>query len=122
LGGNDYGYFAPKQSPRMVLGVRTAITWLALAVSVLGVASEAEAAPRTPPYLRTSLDEAAAPSAPAGPRRIRRSLDDESQSRAAFPLDAEGRLIRLSLGEGTPAYGRLNTGRDAARRIRITLE
>ena len=101
--------------------MRLAISWLAL--TVLGVAPHAFAAPSTPPYLRTSLDDETTPTTPAGPRRIRSTLDDESrQSHAAFPLDPEGRLIRLSLAEGAASYGRLSTTRESSRRIRVTLD
>jgi hypothetical protein len=99
-----------------------AISWLALAV--LGVAPSALAAPESARvYLRTSLDEAPATLAPSTPRRIRNTLEDAPPtSHAAFPIDVEGRLIRLTLTEGAPAYGRLSTPHESARRIRTTLD
>jgi hypothetical protein len=74
-----------------------------------------------PPYLRTSLDDDAAHSSVApGPRRIRSTLDDASH--AAFPLDPVGRLIRVSLDDGTITYGRLGPPLPQVRRVRTSLD
>jgi hypothetical protein len=100
-----------------------AISWLALAV--FGVAPSALGAPESSRvYLRTSLDEEPATLAPSARRRIRDTLEEgvPPTSHAAFPIDVEGRLIRLTLTEGAPAYGRLSTPHESARRIRITLD
>ena len=102
--------------------MRLAISWLALAV--LGIAPSALCAPQSSRvYLRRSLDEEPATLAPSAPRRIRDTLEDATPtSHAAFPIDVGGRLIRLTLTEGAPAYGRLSTPHESARRIRITLD
>lgn len=119
----------------MVLLVRW---FLALPLLLVGVSTPGHAATRnTPPYLRTSLDDAAAAAPAPGPRRIRSSLDDASttatrslgdgSSRAAFPLEASGnkltgRLIRLSLDDGQVSYGHLVLAQRQPRRIRTTLD
>jgi hypothetical protein len=122
----------------MVLFVR----WLLLLPLLVVTAAPAAAAPRSaPPYLRTSLDDAAPAPAEPTPRRIRNSLDEVTAtalptafeasvadpSHAEFPLDegvlqAAGRLIRLSLDDGKVTYGRLALAQPAARRIRTSLD
>jgi len=119
----------------MVLFVRW---FLALPLLLVGVAAPGHAATRNaPPYLRTSLDDAA-PAAPApGPRRIRSTLDDagpiatrslgDSPSHVTFPPEAgatklPGRLIRLSLDDGQVSYGHLVLAQRQPRRIRTTLD
>ena len=96
--------------------------WLAL--SLLCASSQALGGPLTPTYVRISLDdEQAAPLGSSGPRRIRETLDDSaSASQASFPLDGDGRLIRLSLDEGLASYGHLSPPRQQARRLRTTLD
>jgi hypothetical protein len=114
----------------MVLFVRCC---LALPLLLLAVSRPAAAASRTtPPYLRTSLDDAAPVAPPSQPRRIRSSLDDlsvtatlgsaGSPSHIVFPLEVAGRLIRLSLDEGQVSYGHLVLARPQPRRIRTTLD
>jgi hypothetical protein len=107
----------------MVLSVRSPAVWLAL--SVLGASPHALAAPSgMPTYIRTQLDDDA--SAPRGPqpqrepRRIRSTLDDASH--AAFPLDTEGRLIRVSLDDGELRYGHLGPSQSRPRRVRTELD
>lgn len=107
----------------MVLGVRSLAVWLAL--SVLGVGPHALAAPSSMPvYVRTQLDdEGSAPRGPQPqrePRRIRSTLDDASH--AAFPLDPEGRLIRVSLEDGDSRYGHLGPSQSRPRRVRTELD
>jgi len=86
--------------------------------------SQALAGPLTPAYVRTSLDsDEAAPLSGSEPRRIRATLDEQpSPSHASFPLDHEGRLIRVSLEEGSASYGHLSPPRPQARRVRTTLD
>ena len=107
----------------MVIGVRSLAVWLAL--SALGASQHAWAAPSALPiYVRTELDDDA--SAPRGPqpqrepRRIRSTLDDASH--AAFPLDPEGRLIRVSLEDGDLRYGHLGPSQSRPRRVRTELD
>jgi hypothetical protein len=107
----------------MVIGVRSLAVWLAL--SVLGASPRALAAPSNMPiYVRTQLDDEASP--PRGPqpqrepRRIRSTLDDASH--AAFPLDPEGRLIRVSLDDGELRYGHLGPSQSRPRRVRTELD
>jgi hypothetical protein len=108
----------------MVRFVRSLGPSLAILVQ-LAAASARAAGPGTPPptYLRTSLDDPRATiPLPAEPRRIRRSLDDPSHR--SFPLNpVEGRLIRVSLDEGTlrPAHPSPDAA-PAARRVRQTLD
>ncbi len=77
-----------------------------------------------PIYVRTQLDDDG--SAPRGPqparvpRRIRSTLDDASH--AAFPLDSEGRLIRVSLEDGDLRYGHLGPSPSRPRRVRTALD
>lgn len=100
----------------MVLLVRPHGLWLAL--SLLGVSPCALAG--VPPYLRTALDDASPPLEPREPRRIRSTLDDPSH--LSFPLDVEGRLIRVSLDEGVDSYGHLNAAPAHPRRVRTQLD
>lgn len=107
----------------MVLGVRSLAFWLAL--TVLGASQHAWAAPSSMPiYVRTQLDDDASP--PRGPqplrepRRIRSTLDDASHG--AFPLDSEGRLIRVSLDDGDIRYGHLGPAQSRPRRVRTELD
>lgn len=103
----------------MVLWVRSHGLWLAL--SLLGVSPCAQAATTAvPPYLRTALDEATPPLEPREPRRIRSNLDDPSH--VSFPLDVEGRLIRVSLDDGVDSYGHLNAAPARPRRVRTQLD
>ena len=79
------------------------------------------------------------PSALGAGRHIRSSLDDVApsqpnrlhvlpESHADFPLTVEplgstqGRLIRLSLDDGTAVYGRLRQARSSGRRFRTSLD
>ena len=101
----------------MVIGVRLLAPGLALLVLS---ASPAALAATRPSYVRASLDDDAAPPAARQARHIRSTLDDPSH--AAFPLDAEGRLIRLTLDEGDQRYGRLAPANAQARRVRTTLD
>jgi hypothetical protein len=104
----------------MVVLVRFLGVWLAF-FSVLGVSPCAVAAGSSvPPYLRTALDDGSLPLEPREPRRIRSTLDDPSH--ASFPLDAGGRLIRVSLDEGVESYGHLNAAPTRARRVRTQLD
>ena len=91
-----------------------------LALLALSASPAALAATLAPSYLRASLDDDAEAPAARQPRRIRSTLDDPSH--AAFPLDAEGRLIRLTLDEGGRSYGRLAPAKAQARRVRMTLD
>lgn len=106
----------------MVVLVRSYGVWLALAV--LCVAPGALAAgSSTSPYLRTALDDDAPAVGPRPPRRIRSSLDDASH--ASFPLDTEGRLIRVSLDDEGARYGHLTpvpSRTSRARHVRIALD
>jgi hypothetical protein len=102
----------------MVTDVRLLAPCFALLVLGASPAAQAKALDRT--YVRTSLDDDSTAEAPRQPRRMRSTLDVPSQ--AAFPLDPQGRLIRLSLGEGGPSYGRLAPGKAQARRVRMTLD
>lgn len=122
----------------MVLFVRSL---LVLPLLVLAAAPAAAATRNAPPYLRTTLDDAAPTPAAPTPRRIRSSLDDGSASgvptafeapvadpsHAEFPRDegvvqVAGRLIRLSLDDGQVTYGRLALAQPASRRIRTSLD
>lgn len=103
----------------MVVLVRSYGVWLA--VAVLGTAPGALAAgSAVSPFVRTALDDDAPAAAPPAPRRIRSSLDDASH--ASFPLDAEGRLIRLSLDEDGASYGHLTPLPSRARHVRTALD
>ena len=103
----------------MVVLVRSLGVWLAL--TVLCVSPEALAAGSSlPRYLRTALDDEAVAPSPREPRRIRSSLDDASHT--SFPLDSEGRLIRVSLDDGGASYGHLTPGQSHARRVRTALD
>ena len=95
-----------------------------LALLLLCASSQALGAPLPGRCVRTSLDDdKPAPMAGAAARRIRTTLDDRaSKSRAAFPLNNDGRLIRLSLEEGTPTYGLLSLPHSKTRRVRTTLD
>jgi hypothetical protein len=112
----------------MVVIVRSlGVCCIWLAVSALCATPQAQAAGVTAPsYLRTSLDEdAPAPSGAREPRRFRTSLDDVSH--ASFPLDnaridPAGRLIRISLDDGSVRYGHLSPAQAQARRYRTTLD
>jgi hypothetical protein len=103
----------------MVLLVHSYGFWLALALLCVSPAALA-AGPSVPPYLRTALDDDAPARGPREPRRIRSSLDDASH--ASFPVDSEGRLIRISLDDGGPSYGRLTPMQSRARRVRTALD
>ncbi len=105
----------------MILGVR--LLGGLLALSSLGLTPVAQAsaqpsAPGVPSYVRTQLDDASGPPAPRGPRRIRNSLDDTNQ--ASFPTEYPGRLIRVSLDDGS--YGHLSPAGTRARRVRTALD
>lgn len=103
----------------MVVLVRSYGVWLALAV--LFVAPGALAAGSSlSPFVRSSLDDDAPAPAPPSPRRIRSSLDDASH--VSFPLDAEGRLIRLSLDEDGASYGHLTPSPSRSRHVRTALD
>jgi hypothetical protein len=95
-------------------GVWLALSWLSLSPSAWASGNEA------PRYLRTGLGDDAIPLASSGPRRIRTTLDDTSH--AAFPVDDEGRLIRITLDDGAISYGRLGDGPLPARRVRTALD
>jgi hypothetical protein len=99
--------------PVRSLGVSLAFTVLCLSPGALAAGSS------VPPYLRTALDDDALASGPPEPRRIRSSLDDASH--ASFPLDTEGRLIRVSLDDGA-SYGHLTPVQSHARRVRTALD
>ena len=108
----------------MVLGVRTLAVWLAL--TVLGASPHALGASSSmPSYVRTQLDDDSpstrGPQPPREPRRIRSTLDDASH--ASFPLDSEGRLIRLSLEDGDSRYGHIGPApQSRPRRVRTELD
>lgn len=95
-----------------------------LALLLLSASPQLLAAPVAGTYVRTSLDDdRPAPLAGREPRRIRKTLDDRpSASHVAFPLERDGRLIRLSLEEGSATYGRLSPARGKLRRVRTTLD
>ncbi|HEX2876390.1 MAG TPA: hypothetical protein VHP33_34290 [Polyangiaceae bacterium] len=103
--------------------MRSLAVWLAL--SALAASPRALAAPSgLPIYIRTQLDDDASPppaaQPPREPRRIRITLDDASH--ASFPLDPEGRLIRVSLEDGDLRYGHLAPSPSRTRRVRTELD
>jgi len=95
-----------------------------LALLLLCASPQALGAPLPGRCVRTSLDDdKPAPMAEAAPRRIRSTLDDRTnKSHALFPLENDGRLIRLSLEEGAATYGRMSLPRGKMRRVRTTLD
>jgi hypothetical protein len=105
--------------------VRLFASWLAL--SLVCASPHALAGALTPTYVRTSLDgDQPVPMGSPEPRRIRATLDEQpspSPSHASFPLDSAGRLIRVSLDDGTTSiYGYLSPVRAQTRRVRTTLD
>lgn len=101
----------------MVEGVLALGFWLLL--PLLG--SSPPAAPGPPRYLRTQLDDDSVSSdGPSPARHIRSSLEDASH--ASFPLESEGRVIRISLDDNRSSYGHLGSLHARARIVRTTLD